>query len=167
MDNNSILGKIKSKYTDAIIETVEFRGELTVVIKKEILVEICKFLRDDPDLRFDHLSDVSGVDFLERNPRFDISYHMYSIPTNHRLRLKVRVNEDETVTSVTSVWSTANWHEREIFDMFGVKFDNHPDLRRILMSDDWVGHPLRKDYPLGYEEVQFTFNKDRPPELIK
>lgn len=167
MDNNSILGKIKSKYTDAIIETVEFRGELTVVIKKEILVEICKFLRDDPDLRFDHLSDVSGVDFLERNPRFDISYHMYSIPKNHRLRLKVRVNEDETVTSVTSVWSTANWHEREIFDMFGVKFDNHPDLRRILMSDDWVGHPLRKDYPLGYEEVQFTFNKDRPPELIK
>ncbi len=167
MNNSSILEKIKSKFADSIIETGEFRGELTVVIKKEKLVEICKFLRDDSDLKFDHLTDVSGVDFLERNPRFDISYHMYSIPKNHRLRLKVRVNEDESVTSVTTVWSTANWHEREIFDMFGVKFDNHPDLRRILMSDDWVGHPLRKDYPLGYEEVQFTFNKDRPPELIK
>ncbi len=167
MDNNFILEKIKNKFADSILETVEFREELTVVVKKEKLVEICKFLRDDSELRFDHLTDVSGVDFLERNPRFDIAYHMYSIPKNHRLRIKVRVNEDETVSSVTSVWSTANWHEREIFDMFGVKFDNHPDLRRILMSDDWVGHPLRKDYPLGYEEVQFTFNKDRPPELIK
>ncbi len=167
MNNSSLLEKIKSKFADSIIETVEFRVELTVVVKKETLVEICIFLRDDSDLRFDHLSDVSGVDFLERNPRFDIAYHMYSIPKNHRLRIKVRVNGDETVSSVTSVWSTANWHEREIFDMFGVKFDNHPDLRRILMSDDWVGHPLRKDYPLGYEEVQFTFNKDRPPELIK
>ncbi len=167
MDNSFILEKIKQRFSDSIIETVEFRGELTVVVKKEKLVEVCKFLRDESDLRFDHLSDVSGVDFLERVPRFDISYHLYSIPKNHRLRLKVKVNEDEAVPSVTSVWSTANWHEREIFDMFGVKFENHPDLRRILMADDWVGHPLRKDYPLGYEEVQFTFNKDRPPELIK
>src|SRR4030066_481854 len=167
MDNNSILEKIKNKFADAIVETVEFRGELTVVIKKEKLVEICKFLRDDSDLKFDHLADVSGVDFLERLPSFDISYHMYSIPKNHRLRIKIKVNENEAIPTVTPVWSTANWHEREIFDMFGLKFDGHPDLRRILMADDWVGHPLRKDYPLGYEEVQFTFNKDRPPELIK
>lgn len=167
MDNSFIFSRIKPKFADLIIETVEFRGELTVVIKKEKLVEICKFLRDDSDLKFDHLADVSGVDFLERAPRFDISYHMYSIPKNHRLRIKLKIEENEAIPSVTSVWSTANWHEREIFDMFGLKFEGHPDLRRILMADDWVGHPLRRDYPLGYEEVQFTFNKDRPPELIK
>ena len=167
MENQSILEKIKNRFADSILETVEFRGELTVVVKKAKLVEICKFLRDDSDLKFDHLADVSGVDFLERSPRFDISYHMYSIPKNHRLRIKLKIDETETIPTVTPVWSTANWHEREIFDMFGLKFEGHPDLRRILMADDWVGHPLRKDYPLGYEEVQFTFNKDRPPELIK
>ena len=167
MENNFILNKIKAKFTDSILESLEFKKELTVVLKKESLIEICKFLKEELDLKFNHLSDVSGVDYLGRTPRFDISYHLYSIPQNHRVRLKIKVNENETIPSVTSVWSTANWYEREIFDMFGLNFENHPDLRRILMAEDWVGHPLRKDYPLGYEELQFTYNKDRPPELVK
>jgi NADH-quinone oxidoreductase subunit C len=94
-------------------------------------------------------------------------YNLYSLPFRWRVRLKIRVAEGESVPSLTPIWHTANWHEREVYDMFGVKFDNHPDLQRILMPDDWVGHPLRKDYPLMFEEVTFTHNKDKPPRIIK
>ena len=94
-------------------------------------------------------------------------YNLYSLPFRWRVRLKIRVAEGESVPSLTPIWQTANWHEREVYDMFGVKFDNHPDLQRILMPDDWIGHPLRKDYPLMFEEVAFTHNKDKPPRIIK
>jgi NADH-quinone oxidoreductase subunit C len=107
------------------------------------------------------------VDYPERRPRFDVVYNLYSVSKSHRIRLKVRVDDGESVPSVTSVWSTANWHEREVFDMFGIRFDGHPDLRRILMPEDWEGHPLRKDFPLTKEEVMFNYNKDRPPRIGK
>jgi NADH-quinone oxidoreductase subunit C len=160
-----ILKKLKDKFPDSILEIIEFRNELTLVVRKEDLISIGTFLRDDPELRFNFLSCLCGVDYFERKPRFDVVYELYSINKNHRISLKVRVDDGESVPSVISVWSTANWHEREVFDLFGISFDAHPDLRRILMPDDWEGHPLRKDYPLTKEEVMFTHNQNRPPKV--
>lgn len=162
---SSILARLKEKFPESILQSAEVRGELTVVVRKEDIVSVCTFLRDDTELSFDFLSDLTAVDHLGREPRFDVVYHLYSLGKNRRLRLKVKVGEGESVPSVTSVWSAANWLEREVFDMFGIRFDYHPDLRRILMPDDWVGHPLRKDFPLTREEVQFTHNKNRPPKI--
>ena len=162
---NPILARLKEKFPDSVLESAEFREELTLVVKKEDIVPVCRFLRDDPELSFNFLSDLTAVDRSGRELRFDVIYHLYSIDKNHRVRLKVRVGENELVPSVTSVWHNANWFEREVFDLFGIKFDGHPDLRRILMPDDWVGHPLRKDFPLTKEEVMFTHNKNRPPRI--
>jgi NADH-quinone oxidoreductase subunit C len=160
-----ILKKLKDKFPDSILEIIEFRNELTLVVRKEDIVSICTFLRDDPELHFNFLSCLCGVDYPERKPRFDVVYELYSINKHHRIRLKVKVDEYESVPSVTEVWSAANWHEREVFDLFGISFDGHPDLRRILMPDDWEGHPLRKDYPLTKEEVIFTHIQNRPPKV--
>jgi len=160
-----ILKKLKEKFPDSILEIIEFRNELACVVRKEDIVLICNFLRDDPELSFNFLSDLCGVDYMERKPRFDVVYNLYSINRNHRVRLKVKVDDGESIPSVTLVWSTANWHEREVFDLFGISFDKHPDLRRILMPDDWEGHPLRRDFPLTKEEVMFTHNKNRPPRI--
>lgn len=164
MDNLS-LTRLKEKYPDSILESAEFRGELTLVVKKEDIVPVCRFLRDDPELSYNFLSDLTAVDRLGRELRFDVIYHLYSLDKNHRVRLKVKAGESEAVPSVTSVWNNANWFEREVFDLFGIEFRDHPDLRRILMPDDWVGHPLRKDFPLTKEEVMFTHNKNRPPRI--
>ncbi len=164
--NDLILKKLKERFAESILEMGEFREEPTLIVRKEDIVQICQFLRDDPELDFNFLSDLCGVDWPERKPRFDVVYNLYSISKNHRVRLKVRVEDGESVPSVTSVWSTANWHEREVFDMFGIGFEGHPDLRRILMSEDWEGHPLRKDFPLTKEEVMFSHNKDRPPRIV-
>lgn len=148
--------KLKEHFAGAVQEVSEAHAELTVVVSREGLLDICRFLKSDPDLRYDLLMDVAGVDYLGREPRFEVVYHLYSIPYNHRLRLKVRVPEsDLIVPSVVPVWSTANWHEREAFDMLGIRFADHPDLRRIYMPDDYPGHPLRKDFPIlgpGAEE---------------
>ena len=141
--------KLRERFTDHVLEVATSYDELTVVVHREELVEICRFLKSDPDLRYELLLDVAGVDYLGREPRFEVVYHLYSIPYNHRLRLKVRVPEsDPVVPSVIHVWSTANWHERETFDMLGIRFADHPDLRRIYMPDDYPGHPLRKDFPI-------------------
>lgn len=162
---NLISTKLKEKFPESTLEIAEFRGELTIVVKKEDMVPLCTFLRDDPDLCFNFLSDLCGVDYLGRKPRFDVVYHLYSLDKNHRLRLKVKVEEGESVPSVTYVWNTANWHEREVFDLFGITFDGHPDLSRILLPEDWEGYPLRKDFPLTREEVMFSHNKNRPPKI--
>jgi NADH-quinone oxidoreductase subunit C len=162
---NLVLTRLKEKHPDSILESAEFRGELTLVVKRNDIVPVCRFLRDDPELSFNFLSDLTAVDRLGRELRFDLIYHLYSLDKNHRVRLKVRAGEAESVPSVTSVWSNANWFEREVFDLFGIEFDGHPDLRRILMPDDWVGHPLRKDFQLTTEEVMFSHNKNRPPRI--
>jgi len=131
-----------------VSEVIEYRGELTVVVPREHLRRACGFLQSAPGLEFDYLSDVSAMDRFPIEPRFDVNYHLLSIPTRQTLRLRVRLDGgDAQVDSVTAVWPTAAWHEREIFDLFGVRFAGHPDLRRILMPEDWEGHPLRKDYP--------------------
>jgi NADH-quinone oxidoreductase subunit C len=157
--------KLQEKFPDSILEIVEFRGELTFFLKKEDLIEICVFLKSDPELKYNFLSDVCGVDFPERDKRFEVVYNLYSIPNSFRIRLKIRVGEDEPVPSVTPIWSGANWMEREVYDMLGIRFDNHPDLRRILLPDDWVGYPLRKDFPLTREEITFSHNKNKKPKI--
>jgi NADH-quinone oxidoreductase subunit C len=146
------LQRLRERFADALLEVKVWRNETTIVLGRDDLVRVCRFLKEDPDLTFDFLSDVTGVDRLqlpENQPRFEVVYHLYSLAHKRRLRLKVRVDEGEAVPSVTAVWETANWHEREVFDLFGIPFEGHPDLRRILMPDDWEGHPLRKDYPVA------------------
>ncbi len=140
-------------------QTGEAVRDFTLFVPGARLVEVCTFLRDDPELDFAMLSWIGGVDYLPREPRFEVVYGLLSLSANARLHLKVEVlEENPRVPSVVGVWPTANWHERETYDFYGIEFTGHPDLTRILLPDDWVGWPLRKDSPLGYEEVAFTHN---------
>jgi NADH-quinone oxidoreductase subunit C len=146
-----VVPRLRERCADDIREVATWRHETTVVLRLAGLLRVARILRDDPDLAFDFLSSVTGVDRLrlpESSPRFEVVYHLYSLRHKWRLRLKVRVDEGDAVPSVTGIWETAAWHEREVFDLFGLTFTDHPDLRRILMPDDWEGHPLRKDYPV-------------------
>ena len=157
----SVLDKIKSKFGDDIVETHSFRGDDTVVIKKEKLTQLCTFLKEDKECDFDYLLDVCGADYLPREPRFEVVYHLHSIKNKHRIRVKTRVAEGEKVDSVTSIWGTADWTERETFDMYGIEFEGHPNLKRIYMADDWKGHPLRKDFPeRGYKDEFQPFGEE-------
>jgi NADH-quinone oxidoreductase subunit C len=147
MSEHAAVGKLKGKFSESVLDVVEFRGETTITVKKEDIVEICSFMKKD--LGYNLLTDLCGVDYLGRAPRFMVVYNLYNLTTKDRLRIKVPVEEsDARVDTVSVVWATANWHERECWDLMGISFNNHPDLRRILMPADWEGHPLRKDYPL-------------------
>ncbi len=149
IENSTVVSKLRAWDEHAVAETIAFRGELTLVIPRKHLLAAAEFLHDDPELRFTFLSDVMGTDRFPIEPRFELNYHLLSLDRRERLRLKVRVaGNDAVVPSVVPVWPGANWHEREVFDLFGVRFEGHPDLTRILMPDDWEGHPLRKDYPV-------------------
>ncbi len=142
------------------IEGSEDRGDVTLVVPPEQTIPILQALRDD--FQFDFLIDVTAVDYWPaEEPRFHVIYHVYSTKNNQVLRLRTPLNGNApSIASAEKIWPNANWYEREVWDMFGIRFDGHSDLRRIIMPYDWEGHPLRKDYPLGYEEVQFTFNFD-------
>ena len=140
--------KLKEKFPNSVIDIHSFRGDDTVVVRKDDILEICRFLKNDPEMSFDFLSDLCGVDYMGRDPRFEVVYHLFSIGKHHRIRLKAMVGEGEKISSVVGIWGTADWHEREAFDMYGIVFEGHPNLTRILMPEDWDGHPLRKDYPL-------------------
>ena len=136
-----------------VVEGVKFdRDEMTIYIAREAIREACAVLRDDLSCPFNYLSDVTAVDWYPSEPRFEVVYHLLSIPNKERVRLKVKLNSDmAALDSVTSVWPGANYFEREVFDLFGVRFNGHPYLRRIQMPENWEGHPLRKDYPVeGY-----------------
>ena len=140
-------------WNPAAVEGAKFdRDEMTIYIERSVIREACVLLRDDSDCPFNFLSDVTCVDWFPSEPRFEIVYHLLSIPKKERVRLKVRLGSSSpALDSVTSVWPAANYFEREIFDLFGVRFTGHPYLRRLLMPEDWEGHPLRKDYPVeGY-----------------
>jgi NADH-quinone oxidoreductase subunit C len=156
MDPLQIAKTIEEKFPGQVLGTTDYAGQVGVTIKKDQIKDICLFLRDEPSLRMNHLSDLTAVDFSrysgDTGPRFEVVYNMISNVHHHRIRLKVRVpEEDPRIDSVSSIWQTANWHERETFDLMGIRFDGHPDLRRILLPEDWEGHPLRKEYPLkGY-----------------
>jgi NADH-quinone oxidoreductase subunit C len=151
-DKNLAVQKLREWDARAVAEVIEFRGETTVVVPREQLRRAAEYLASEPALGFSFLSDITTVDCFPIEPRFEVNYHLLSLDRRERLRLKVRLaGSDPKVASVVSVWPTANWHERENFDLFGIRFEGHPDLRRILMPDDWEGHPLRKDYPVeGY-----------------
>ncbi len=151
---SALLTALQSAHPEWISEVREALNEVTAVVPREHIVALCTYLKTSPDTKFDFLSDICGADLgVEEEPRFEVNYHLFSTRHYHRIRLKVLLNEDDPhVQSVTGVWRTANWHERETFDLFGVVFDGHPDLRRILLPEDWQGHALRKDFPLrGYE----------------
>lgn len=144
--------KLKKKNESWVGEVVDAHGEVTVTVPREAIVDACRFLRDECD--FDMLADLCGADRgPEEDPRFEVNYHLFSTTHHNRLRLKVLLSEDDArVATVTQIWRTADWHERETYDLVGVIFDGHPDLRRILLPSDFDGHALRKDYPLrGYE----------------
>ncbi|MCE5311094.1 MAG: NADH-quinone oxidoreductase subunit C [Acidobacteriales bacterium] len=138
---------ISERDPSAFIDLEQRLGEWTAEVAPEKIAQVCQWLKDE--WQFERLSTLTAVDWPERDPRFDVVYHLHSIARNERLRLKCRVGGDAPeIDSVVSVWSGANWYEREVFDLFGIRFRNHPDLRRIMMPEDWQGYPLRKDYPL-------------------
>ena len=153
------LQTLKNKFADAVLETHSFRGDDTAVIKRDSIVDVCTFLHERPDTAFDMPIDVTCVDYSEysepvvESARFMVVYHLRSNSKNHRIRLKVPLQEDDAVVaSVTGVWRGVSWFEREVYDMFGVKFHGHPDLRRLLLYPEFQGHPLRKEYPVrGYQ----------------
>ena len=144
-----LLDIVQKKFGHAVVSTHAKLGNETAVVNAEDLYSLCEFLRDDPQTRMTTCMDVTAVDWLERDPRFDVVYHLYSMEKHHRLRLKVAVGgEPPKVPSITPIWKGANWFERETFDMYGVIFEGHPDLRRVLLYPEFKGHPLRKDYPI-------------------
>jgi len=146
---DEVVTTIKEKFPQAVEETVCFRDEHTIRVKREHLLEVSRFLKEDPATTFNFLSDLCGVDYMGREPRFEVVYHLYSMEHKHRLRMKVSLAEsDLSIPSVVSIWRTANWHERECFDLLGITFSDHPDLTRILAPDGFTDHPLRKDFPL-------------------
>ncbi len=156
--NHPLVRKLREQFDGAVVEASEFLGQLSVRIEPASIVEVCDALRRDDDTPFNYLSDLTCVHYPDRKEApFEVVYNLYSIPANERVRLKVAV-DGEGVDSVTGVWPAADWPEREVYDLFGVKFRNHPDLRRILLPPDWEGHPLRKDYPLEFVENKWTEN---------
>lgn len=149
-----MLDRLRARFGPRILETHEHRGDATALVAREAIREVLAFCRDEPELAFEVLMDLTAVDYLrypgaEGRPRFEVVYHLYSLTHNHRLRLKVPVEEaDPVVASAVPFWPIADWFEREVWDMFGVRFAGHPDLRRLLMYEEFEGHPLRKDYPI-------------------
>jgi NADH-quinone oxidoreductase subunit C len=155
VQGGQILQRLRDRFGGAILETHEHHGDATLVVERATLVDLLRFCRDEAALRFDMLMDLTAVDYQkypgrEDGPRFEVVYHLYSLGHNHRVRVKTRVDEDDAqVPTVVDLWAIANWFEREVWDMFGVGFVGHPDPRRLLMYEEFVGHPLRKDYPIN------------------
>jgi NADH-quinone oxidoreductase subunit C len=156
LEPTEIAEKIKENFPDDVVEVTNFRNQVSVIVKKDRILKICGYLHDEPTLCFDHLQDLCGVDYHgKKEPRFEVVYNLYSVRYRHKIRLRAQVPADApSIKTVTSIWAGANWHERECFDMFGIIFKEHPDPRRILLPEDWEGHPLRKDYPLKGPELE-------------
>jgi len=149
--DNPTLDKLKSSFGSEIVKSAIFRDELTVIVKRDRIMDIMKFLRDDTDLAYDMLVDETAVDYLKMDlrPRFQVVFHLRSFRYNRRIRIKVPIAETDChIESMCALWRSANWFEREIFEMYGITFDHHPDLRRLLIPDTFTDFPLRKDYPL-------------------
>ncbi|RMG05475.1 MAG: NADH-quinone oxidoreductase subunit C [Nitrospirae bacterium] len=166
MEPLEIAEKIKERFPDEVKEIKEFRGQVSLIVKRDRIVDLSRFLHDDPEFSMDYLKDLCGVDYYrKKEPRFEVVYTLYSMKHHHMIRLRAEVPEDDpSIDSVISIWRGADWHERECFDLYGITFNGHPDLRRILLPEDWEGHPLRKDYPergaepewKGFQEVLDT-----------
>ncbi|MFB3924390.1 MAG: NADH-quinone oxidoreductase subunit C [Terriglobia bacterium] len=146
--SNPLLDELQKRFPGVIGEAVIFRNQPSVTLARESLLAVCEFLKSEEGGGYTLLTDETAVDYPKREKRFDVVYHLYSFQRNDRLRLKLIVGEGEKVPSVVGIWPTANWLEREVFDMFGVEYEGHPDMKRILLPDGWIGHPLRKDYDI-------------------
>lgn len=148
-EEGSVFEKIKEKFPEGFISRHSFRGDDTIIIHREYLYRIAEYLKESEEFRFNILMDLTAVDYLGRGYRFEVVYHLYSMDFNRRVRLKVPLLEREAVVdSLVPLWSCANWYEREVWDMFGIRFNGHPNLKRILLYEEFEGHPLRKDYPI-------------------
>ena len=149
-----VANSIDQRFPGVILEATESSGDVTLVIDPAALLSISEHLKSD--FSFEQLSGVTGLDWWPKKPRFEVVYFLHSIRNRNRLRLKLRVDEHEPVDSVTHIWRAANWYEREVFDLFGIPFSNHPNLERIMMPADWEGHPLRKDYPVHGHRYSYS-----------
>jgi len=161
VEAKSWIDKVRGQVGTSVLKVETFRDETTLVVDKEGIVEVFGFLKNDPDLSYDYLTDLCGVDYEPRKPRFEVVYQLCSTKFDRRLRVKIPLEEGESLASVESIWKAANWYERETFDMLGIRFENHPDLRRILTYDGFEGYPLRKDFPVKGKD----FDKPFVPEL--
>jgi NADH-quinone oxidoreductase subunit C len=161
MGPEELAGRVGGRFRDVLVAG----GEVTLSVRREELIAALTWLRDEPDLDFSFVNDVSCTDWPARDPRVWMAYHLYSFEHGHRIRVKVGLSDgDLRVDSVTPMFPAANWHEREVFDLFGVIFEGHPDLRRILLPDEWEGHPLRKDEPLGGVVTRYRGATVPPPD---
>ena len=170
MEPLEIVTRLKDKFFSEIVHVKEFRDQVFVSVKRERISDICRFLFSEPDISMNFLADLCGADYPDRDKRFEVVYNLYSIKYKHRLIVKALLPEqDPAIDSVVPIWVGADWHEREACDMYGIVFNGHPDLRRILMPEDWDGYPLRKDYPLkgqrdreykGFEELKDLHSHD-------
>jgi NADH-quinone oxidoreductase subunit C len=152
---NAVVARLRAWSTNAIEEVIEYRGDTTIVVPRKVLRDVAGQCRDIEELRFNLLTDATCIDRYPLEPRFELNYQLVSIPNKKKLRVRVKLHgSDPVIDSLVPVWPGANWLEREIFDMFGIQFTGHPDLRRILLPDDWEGYPLRKDFPVeGYRDI--------------
>jgi len=157
VDAPSIIATLQPLVPGASYEVGTSVDFATIYVPADKLVETCQALRDTPSMRFNVLVEVTAADYLPREPRFEVVYHLLSVPNRKRLRLKVRTSLGGSVPTVQGVWRSAGWLERETWDMFGIVFDGHPDLRRLLMPEDWEGHPARKDYPVQIRKAAQTY----------
>jgi NADH-quinone oxidoreductase subunit C len=148
--SKEVLDRLVEKFPDEIVHTHAEHGDETAVVRRDRLLELMRFLRDDDVTSFELLSDLTGVDYFgKKEPRFEVVYHLYSVTRNHRLRIKVEVDEDDPVVpSIMDLWRSVYWMEREAWDLYGIRFEGHPDLRRVLLYEQFEGHPLRKDYDM-------------------
>ena len=161
-----LVTQLPDRFGDQILGTRVFKDEVTHLVQRDALVPVCRFVRDEPEMQMDYLVDVIGVDLLTETPRFEVVYHLYSIAHHHRLRLKVKLEDGQSIPSVTGIWPAADWPEREAYDMYGIRFEGHPNLKRIYMAPDWEGFPMRKDYPLkGYRDNYNPFGEEREEDF--
>ena len=170
MTGEEVIEKIKSVVGDDIQNGQVHQGDAVVFVAPDALHNVANTLKEDADLRFEYLSDIFGVDYLDqdREPRFEAVYELHSFEHNHSVRIRVGLEEENpSVPTVSDLWKGALYPERELFDMFGFDIPGHPDLRRIIMPDEWEGHPLRRDYPLTIEDVAFSHNREYKSELVK
>jgi NADH-quinone oxidoreductase subunit C len=169
-EQDLVAERLRERFGEQILDLVEKGDCLTAVVGRDSLLDVASFVRDDPDLAFARLSDLCGVDYagLERRPRFAVVYHVHSFQLMRYIRLRVPIDEEDAVVpSLCPVWPGANYFEREAFDMFGIRFAGHPDLKRILMPDDFEGYPLRKDFEQRPEVVEFSFNPEQWQKAVQ
>jgi len=156
ISGDPIIDRLRELFGDAIEESAELLGQQIVRVANGKAHEILSFLRDDEEAQFDFLTDLTAVHYPERPKQFEVVYHLYSFHRNVRLRVKAGLEDGASIASATDVWSSANWMEREVYDLFGIRFDGHPDMRRILLPGDWEGHPLRREHDLEYRETDWV-----------